>query len=322
LRARTVLVAAACLAVSAVAWAQPAASAQARALADEGRAWMRAGRFADACPRLQASQELDPRPETLEALADCWERVGRTATAWAAWSDLAAAPGAGERGDLARARAAALEPSLVRLAIVIMEPAPGLVVRADGTALPPGAWGAALPVDPGPHTVEVSAPGRTPFRTTLELAAGTTRLSVPPLVPLAAPPTAPAISIPASRPSPAAAPAAKPSAPAIAGLAVAGAGAIALLVGAGLGLDAGSKRDAAYNDGLCVNRPGGVTLCSAEGKARIDGAYASAAASTIFFVTGGVLAAGGLVTHLLTRPSLHATPGPSGSAGLGVEGTF
>ena len=55
----------------------------AEALFEEGRRLVAAGSFVDACPKFADSQRLDPSPGTLLNLASCYEKLGRSATAWA-----------------------------------------------------------------------------------------------------------------------------------------------------------------------------------------------------------------------------------------------
>ncbi len=59
----------------------------------------------------------------------------------------------------ARRRQTAIEPRLARLSIRVVQELPGLVLQRDGKDLDRGAWGTAVPVDPGQHTVSAQAPG-------------------------------------------------------------------------------------------------------------------------------------------------------------------
>jgi hypothetical protein len=139
--------------------------ALAEALFREGRERLEAGAYAEACPKLAESQRLDPHLGTLLNLAVCHARQGRTATAWGEFAAAAAEAqhaGRKENEALARTQTKALAGQLSRIVITPPrgpEPA-GLVVKLDGAVLGSGALGSALPVDPGAHVVDASAPGR------------------------------------------------------------------------------------------------------------------------------------------------------------------
>jgi hypothetical protein len=137
--------------------------AGARVLFAEGRKLADDGRYGEACPKFEASFRLDPGIGTNFNLADCFEHLGRTASAWGRFLDVAAATkaaGQPQREQVARARAAALEPNLVRLVIEVSSPVGGLIVERDGVPVGRASWGLALPVDPGDHIVAASAPGK------------------------------------------------------------------------------------------------------------------------------------------------------------------
>ena len=77
-------------------------------------------------------------------------------------ASTATAAGQTERASVATRRAAALEEKLIRL-VVSVPPASdlaGLEISRDGVALPKAVWNTALPIDPGEHALEVSAPGK------------------------------------------------------------------------------------------------------------------------------------------------------------------
>jgi tetratricopeptide (TPR) repeat protein len=164
------------------------ARAQAEALFQEARQLMSAGDYAAACPKLEASQHLDPAVGTLLNLADCYEKNGRTTSAWAEF--LHAANEAHKVGDdrrerAARERAIAIEPRLSKLTVTV-EPAAalrGLELERDGDAIEHGMWGVALPVDPGEHTIVARAPGRRPWKTVVDVPAnqGATTVEIPTL---------------------------------------------------------------------------------------------------------------------------------------------
>ncbi|MBM4364335.1 MAG: hypothetical protein FJ104_16770, partial [Deltaproteobacteria bacterium] len=71
---------------------------------------------------------------------------------------------------------------------------PGVVVKRDGIVVGQAAWGAAAPVDPGEHVVEVTAPGKKPWSATVKVGpdADSQALQVPALEDAAPGSTAPA----------------------------------------------------------------------------------------------------------------------------------
>ena len=152
----------------------------------EGRRLMDEGNHAEACKQFQLSNELDPAIGTLLNLADCHEKIGKTASAWAEFTetaDKASRAGQGEREQEARKRATALEPRLVRLQIKVEADAPaGLAVTRNGADVT-RTTGTALPVDPGSYEIQASAPGYEPWTNTIEVQGDgqTVTVSVPAL---------------------------------------------------------------------------------------------------------------------------------------------
>jgi hypothetical protein len=158
----------------AVAHASDDDDATARAFFTEGRKLAAAGDYAAACPLFARSYKLDPGIGTNFNLADCEEHLGHTASAWRRFLDVAAATKAAEQPErerVARARAAALEPRLSKLVIKVPTPAPGIIVRRDGDVVPQESWGITLPLDPGEHVVETTAPGRRKWSATVAISA-------------------------------------------------------------------------------------------------------------------------------------------------------
>ena len=178
------------------------ASADDRAIAEQafqqGRELMAAGHVAEACPKFEAAAKLSPTAGVRLNLADCYARLGRTASAWAKADEaLAIAERAGDvaAADLARSRMADLEPKLCYVTIVVATTGvvPGMEVRLDGEAIPEALWGTPLPVDPGEHEVAVRAPARRPWarKTTVTVSGARARVAVPALAEEGAP-TSPA----------------------------------------------------------------------------------------------------------------------------------
>lgn len=321
-------------------------SAVAQSLYDQARKLTAGGQYPDACPKFEESQRLDPTPVTQFWLADCYEHVGRTASAWSSFLDLAAAakrnggPKADEREKVARDRANAVQPKLTQLVVAV--PAgtriAGLVVKRDGEALHEGQWGSPVPVDPGNHTIEASAPGKQTWTKTqdVEGAGQTVTVQVDALTdaPVAA-------AVPPAGASPAGSPAAAGGSPAPApvdvppdtsasssplktvGLVAAGVGVVGLGVGAFFGVKALGKNSDA-NNGHCGGSLGGANACDATGVQDRSDAVSAGNVSTILFVAGGVLAAGG-VTLWLLAPSSHVQAAPAvgtNGGGIVLRGAF
>ncbi|HEY6463680.1 MAG TPA: hypothetical protein VIY73_26105 [Polyangiaceae bacterium] len=326
---------AASLAVPCAARAQssPQDQAVAQSLYDEAKKLMAAGKWSDACPKLEESQRLDPAPVTEFYLADCYERAGRTASAWTTFLDLAAKEHAtggaksAEREKVARDRAKALEPKLSQLAVDVPAAArvPGLVVKRDGEAVRDGQWGAPVAVDPGKHTVEASAPGKKAWSATQDVqGAGTTttvHVEALPDAPVEAPPAAVAATAPATS-LPSTPPADMPSGPSplrTVGLVVGGVGVAGLAVGTVFGVIALSKNSAA-NSGNCGGSLGGANDCNQTGVNDRSSAVTAGNVSTVALIAGGVLAAGG-ATLFLVAPSSHVQVGAT-AGGVLLRGDF
>lgn len=168
--------------------AQTVDSAAAQALYDEGKALMSESRYEEACPKLEESQRLESGSGTLIHLAECYEHLGRTASAWSTFLKAAAAAkniGNLERAQVARDRADALAATVPRLQINVPAASrvPGLVVQRDGSPLGAPQWGLSTPVDPGQHRIEATAPDRSPWATVVTIAGNSQvqKIEVPPL---------------------------------------------------------------------------------------------------------------------------------------------
>jgi hypothetical protein len=326
----------------AVAHAQGAGKqAAAQALFEDAKKLMTKGDFAAACPKFNDSQNLDPAPGTQFNLANCYEKVGQTASAWATFKSAAASYRAHSRGDWetkARDRASALEPKLSKLTVVVPPESsvPGLEVKRDGQALSASELGAPIPVDPGDHTIEAAAPGKKPWKTTAKVAPtpGEQKVAVGPLEaePKAAvvATTPPPATTTTTKPPPATTtttdtpPPNKGNGQKTAAYVALGVGGVGLVVGSVTGVMAMSKNktatDACPNDGACRSQDAVDANSSAKSLATV---------STIGFIVGGVGLAAGIVL-LATAPSsapktgsLHIVPtaGPGGG-GLAAFGTF
>lgn len=305
------------LSLTCAASAQPSGKhkAAAEALFQEGKALFDQGRYDQACAKFAASQELDAGFGTLMNLGECYERRGMTASAWATFKEAAALASSTQRTEretAARERSAHLEGRLAKLLVQLPEAAlalEGLTVRLNGTALPRGVWGSAVPVDPGTQHVEVAAPGYETWQTELEVSngPGQTPVVVPPLARSASEPNGATLATPPPTPVASRDPLSSrgDGTQRTVGFVLAGAGAVGLAVGTVFGLSAISKNG--DSDEHCRTE----RFCSEKGLALRDDARDAAAVSTIAFIAGGAFAAGGLA--LVLTASNTSTPA-AGSA--------
>lgn len=163
--------------------------AAAEALFDEGKKLMIQSQFPAACDKLEQSQRIDPGIGTLLYLAECYEKSGRTASAWATFREATSAARAAGQADRARQgqqRADRLEANLSKLTITVPEEVgsiPGFELHRGTELVPRPLWNIAVPVDPGEHQIDARAPGRKPFVTKVKVAeqAGRASVSIPPL---------------------------------------------------------------------------------------------------------------------------------------------
>lgn len=291
-------------------------AAAAQALFDEARAALDRGAVAEACSKLDASQRLEPAAGTLLHLADCYERLGRVASAWVTFRDAAAAARRDGRSDWARigeGRAELLEVRLPRLAVdVDAGPVAPPTVTVSGNALPPAAWGTMLPVDPGPVVVAAAAPGCVFARVEVTMAERERRRVALPVPRCAAergaapsplaPPTATASAAP-----PGHAPGTART-PLTVGLAAASA--VAAGVAVGFGVDALSKDREAER--LCPESP---RCADARAVELTDAAKTSATVTNVAIVTAAAFAVGAVVTWLAwpkASPRVALAPGALG----------
>jgi hypothetical protein len=279
-----------------------AEKAAAQALFEDGLQLMGAKRYAEACPKLEESERLDPALGTRFRLSECDEAIGRLASAWAGFlevADLAHAAGQTDRETVARARAAAIEPKLSRVKVEVVQPdTPGLEVAHGSVIVGRGQWGTAVPIDPGTYSITATAPSKKPWRGSVTIAedGSTATLLVPALD------DAPTEIGPSPIPLTVGAPLAVTPLDAhpgrgarIAGYTLIGAGAAGVIASGVMGLVAKGNYDS--TGAHCS-----ATLCDPSGKTTTDGARQLAGAATAVFVVGAVAAVGGVVL-VLTAPS-------------------
>jgi hypothetical protein len=272
-------------------------------LFNAGRDLMEQGRHVEACPKLAESAKLEPRVGTLGNLADCEEKLGHVARARGYWqqaANLAKSQG-DERVAHAEQQLARLDAIVPRLKIAMPSAVPaGLVVRVDTVEVGIATLGTPMPLDPGIHAVEASAPGRTPWKADVSLPAtgGNVDVTIPDLPVVAAAGAATA----ASGEPPSVLVETGPSVLGLIGIGAAGVGVVGLGFGTYFAGVAQSRTDLSNQLGCVESR------CPAAAAAVRDDARAAGDTATIFLLAGGALAVGGIVTWLVAPDDVEPVP--------------
>lgn len=320
-----------------------AETAAARSLAIEGMKLAQAGQCDQAVPKLERAEQLHHSPIVLGRLGECYIALGRLVEGTETLRKMLReplppqpSPAMQQAYTRAEAALAAAKPRVAALTITLDVPeGTTATVSVDGKPVPAAVLGADFPVDPGEHTVEVSAPG---------FLKQTSRVSVRPgekhTVPVALrpDPNAPSPAAAPSSPAPPAVqttpapgpsrytldepttvePDAPPPAPPnrTAAYACWAFGAVGLGVGIGFGLAAMS--DKSDLDERCVD-----DRCPASSEDSLNLAKTKGNISTIGFGLGAVGAALGTVFYFTagddspSRDTAKARSGPRATVGLG-----
>ena len=314
--------------------------AASEALFEEGVALADAGRYREACAKFEASQELDAAVGTLLRLADCYEKTGRLASAWARFREarsLAQAQAMPDRERMASQRAVALDAKIQRLTITVAEPVPnGLSVQVGDAPVPRATWGSALPIDAGRLTISASAPGYLPFRKELVIPArdgARVEVEIPELVAeLSPPPATRTIIVTSERPD-VASRREQPSEPRPdergsftrgAGIGFVALGGVGLATAGALSLVSAKRNDASLDHCPRSERwctPRGVQLRD-DARRLADYATACAAIGGAFVVTGVVLYWTAPSTRRAERIALGFSGQGEAGWGLNAVGAF
>lgn len=249
----------------------------AESLYQAGLKLMEGGQFNEACPKFVESQRLDAASGTQIALAKCFDKSGKTASAWALYKDVAfafkkAGNAAGEKA--ANDKADELEKKLSKLQINAAGDAPGLVIRRDNEEVGKAVLGTPIAVDPGAHVIEATAPGYQVWQTTVQIGKENDTQSV---------------NIPALTMAPK-----KSNSLRTASFVVGGVGVAGLIVGGvfgGLAASGKSKLETECPSNACPIGPAADDLASTKSKATI---------STIGIAVGGVALATGVVLFIVS----------------------
>jgi hypothetical protein len=320
------------------------------------------GDTAAACRKYGDSYSLDPRLDALLKWGDCLEKEGKLASAFAAFQDAVALAqrSSDPRSVTAETRAKQLRPRLSFITIEVPQERQltTLNVQRDGFRLGSSAWGVPVPIDPGQHTIRVSAQGYQAWQTTINVGPDNAapyievplleRLPDAPVEAVAPPmPSEPAPPAPVASPPPAAVappvvpilptrPALQDSAPSrglrptrVAALAVGGAGAVALGVGVYFLID--TRNTLRTRDDIC---PSGV-MCEPGTNKRLAALTSDARDSQrtgyIGLAVGGAMLGAGVALWLLparqttssaTRAAWVAPVVHPGGAGVLLQGAL
>jgi hypothetical protein len=303
-------------------------------LYQQGMQLLQAGKWAEAAAKLEESNRLDRAPGTTVNLADCYEHLGKTASAWTLFVEAATIfnrrTPPDPRGPKAQARADALYPGLSRLTIdvpaEVREGAKGLVVKRDGSEVGAAQLGTAIAVDPGTHVIEASAPGKKGWKTEVRVDGNGAKASV-------------SVPVLADAPADGGGAAAKGGVGAGVGNGTGGSGAGDSVAGdsGAAGVWAWQKKAAigaagagvaglavgAIFGGIALGKHGDVAkecsagqprVCSAAGLQAVSDEKTPALVSTIGFAAGGALAAAGVVLWLAAPSGAKGGAGKSDTA--------
>lgn len=292
----------------------PADRAAAEALFRDAKQLYAKKRYAEACRKLEESQRLDPQGGTLLNLAVCHAREGRTASAWVEFQeaiDVAKKAKRADRVRLAEKELAQLEKKLARLTVEVPSEArvSGLNIERGGERVGEGAWGTAVPVDPGVEIeISASAEGYKTWRTTLQVSAAEQKtLVVPKLEKLPPPPPQPK-----AKPGDADDADARERSRETEGLIAYVAGGVGLVgvgVGSYFGLSAMSKKNA--TDDHCDG-----SLCDKEGLELNEQANRAATISNIGFGVGVIGLGVGTYFFLVSRADGDERRAPAKTSGV------
>jgi hypothetical protein len=326
--------------------AQTAADrATARELGLDGQNALDKKDYATAEDRFRRADALYHAPTLLLGYARAEAALGKVVNASEAYNRIireGVAPGAPPvfvaAVEAAKAEAGAVQARIASVTIAVVGPE-NPVVTLDEQPVPVAALGVKRPVDPGEHTVKATADGWMPAETKFTVAdagAATASLKLTKVTAGATPAvgtTAPTTSNPAATTStgsnapPAAdtGTASSGSTQRMLGLVGMGVGVVGLGVGAVTGILAIGKHSTLTTE--CTG-PGG-TCVTQQSQSDLDSYHSIGMVSTIGFIAGGVLAAGGAVLFFTAPKGASAGPATGlrvmpvvGVGSVGAVGTF
>lgn len=296
--------------------ADPQAKALADALFADAQKDFSDGKHAQACNKFEQVIRLDDTLGGRLQLAICYEKINKLASASALYAEVEriGSPSNVKKDQDAAAIAqklhAELKPRIPQLEIVVSAPLRtirGLEVKQNGTTIPESLWNQPVPVDMGRLAIEVTAPGRAPWRTSIEINREAQLGSKPFRIEVQEPPVSAGSA--GTNASPA-------RTVGYVGITL---GAAGLGVGAVLGGLAISKNGESKEGNHCQTD----NVCDSVGKPIRREALALANGSTIAFIVGGALLGSGII--LVATSSKAKTPNAGlllGPTGIGWREHF
>jgi hypothetical protein len=283
-------------------------TSEATRLFTEARALLEQGKTKEACARFEASLKAGAGTGTMLYLGDCYEKIGRPASAYAMYQGAEGMARANQdpREATAHELAQKLAPRVSTLTLRFAKARErGFELRRDDELLAQGDLDGPIYVDPGHHKLEARAIGKVPWTHEIDVGAekSTLVVDVPPLRDV--PPVVVTKSSSAQR---------------VVGVAVAG----VALVGVGIGsyfgvtaidLEKSTEGQPTSSPTYCSDQ----NVCHEQGKANRDTARAYALAADISIGVGvaGIIAGAIL---FFTAPKSRVTPVVrSGAAGLAIQ---
>jgi hypothetical protein len=146
-------------------------SAIAEGLFNDAKQLLDKGDTTHACPKFAESLRLDPTLGTRLNLAHCYEVAGKTASAWGEYKEVVRQSHAAndeKRAQIAQQKVDAIEAKLSH--VTFRAPSSdGVSFKLDGAALEAAVLGTSVPVDPGDHAIEATAPGKKTYKSTFHV---------------------------------------------------------------------------------------------------------------------------------------------------------
>jgi hypothetical protein len=133
-----------------------------------GRDLMKEKKYVAACAAFEQSQRLDPAAGTQYNLAGCYVQIGKLATAWTIYRELARSDKNAERRAKSSELASSLTTRVPKLKLVLRGAPPGANVFMNGNNVN-ALIGVETPVDFGTYTLVAGAPKYPSWRRTVEV---------------------------------------------------------------------------------------------------------------------------------------------------------